>query len=135
MKKEGFFTRFLLKVLVSSVNVFALAYILPGVEIRDFFTAILVAFILSLLDIFVKPLLIFLTLPATIITLGLFLLVINACIILIDDHFVHGFEVDSFWHALLFSALLSFFNSLVHRRAFKGQEVKGENQQGSNGGY
>jgi putative membrane protein len=130
MMKEGFIKRFLLKVLVCSVNVFALAYILPGVELRDFFTAILVAFVLSLLDIFVKPLLIFLTLPATIVTLGLFLLVINACIILIDDHFVHGFQVDSFWHALLFSALLSFFNSLVHRRAFKGQEP--QNQQGGN---
>ncbi|MBC7424027.1 MAG: phage holin family protein, partial [Ferruginibacter sp.] len=42
----------------------------------------------------------------------------NACIILIDAHFVHGFKVDSFWHAMLFSILLSFFNSFVHKRAF-----------------
>jgi putative membrane protein len=133
MKKQGFVTNFLLKVLVCSVNVFILAYILNGIEIKDFFTAILVALVLSLLDLFIKPLLIFLTLPATIVTLGLFLFVINACIILIDDHFVHGFQVDSFWHALLFSVLLSFFNSFVHRRAFKGQEP--QSGQGGNGGY
>ena len=106
------------KVLVCSVNVFILEMILPGVEITDFGTAVIVAIVLSLLDAIVKPLLILLTLPATILTLGLFLFVINAGIILLDDYFVHGFKVDSFWHALLFGAVLSFFNSLVHKRAF-----------------
>jgi putative membrane protein len=91
-----------------------LAYILPGVEIKDVWSAVLVAIVLSVLDFFVKPLFILFTLPATIFTLGLFLFVINACIIMIDDHFVHGFSVDTFWHALLFSALLSFFNALVN---------------------
>ena len=110
--------KFLFKVLVTSINAFILAYILPGIAIVDFFTAIIVAVVLSLLDAFVKPLLVLLTLPATILTLGLFLFVINAAIILIDAHFVHGFEVQSFWHALLFGALLSFFNSIVHKRAF-----------------
>lgn len=107
-----------LKILVCSVNVFILAYILPGIEIVDFFTAIIVAIVLSLLDAVIKPLLILFTLPATILTLGLFLFVINAAIILMDAHFVHGFKVDSFWHALLFGALLSFFNSIIHKRAF-----------------
>lgn len=106
------------KVLVCSVNVFILAYILPGISIVDFFTAIVVAVVLSVLDAIVKPLLIILTLPATILTLGLFLFVINAGIILLDAYFVHGFKVESFWHALLFGAILSFFNSLVHKRAF-----------------
>jgi putative membrane protein len=110
------------KVLVCSVNVFILAYILPGIKIVDFFTAILVAAVLSLLDAIVKPLLIILTLPATILTLGLFLFVINAGIILLDDYFVHGFEVKSFWHALLFGAVLSFFNSVVHKLAFPGDK-------------
>ena len=111
-------TKWLLKILVCSVNVFILAYILPGIEIVDFFTAIMVAIVLSLLDAVIKPLIILLTLPVTILTLGLFLFVINAGIILLDAHFVHGFRVDSFWHALLFGALLSFFNSIVHKRAF-----------------
>jgi len=114
------------KVLVCSVNVFILAYILPGIEIVDFFTAILVAVVLSLLDAFVKPLLILLTLPATILTLGLFLFVINAGIILLDAHFVHGFKVNSFWYALLFGALLSFFNSLVHKQAFPAEKKNGD---------
>ena len=112
------------KVLVCSVNVFVLAYILPGINIVDFFTAIVVAIVLSLLDAIVKPLLVLLTLPVTILTLGLFLFVINAGIILIDAYFVHGFEVDSFWHALLFGALLSFFNSLVHKKAFPEENKK-----------
>ena len=115
-------TKWFLKILVCSVNVFILAYILPGISIVDFFTAIIVAFVLSLLDAFVKPLLILLTLPATILTLGLFLFVINAGIILLDAHFVHGFKVDSFWYALLFGALLSFFNSVVHKRAFPDEK-------------
>jgi putative membrane protein len=97
------------KVLVCSVNVFILAYILPGISI-------------------VKPLLIIFTLPATILTLGLFLFVINAAIILLDDYFVHGFEVKSFWYALLFGAVLSFFNSLVHKKAFP-ESKKNINQQ------
>ena len=116
------------KVLVCSVNVFILAYILPGIAIVDFFTAIIVAVVLSLLDAIVKPLLIILTLPATILTLGLFLFVINAAIILLDAYFVHGFKVDSFWYALLLSAVLSFFNSLVHKKAFP-EEKKNMGQQ------
>ena len=114
------------RILVCSVNVFVLAYILPGISIVDFFTAIIVAIVLSLLDAFIKPLLILLTLPATILTLGLFLFVINAGIILLDAHFVHGFKVDSFWHALLFGALLSFFNSLVYKRAFPDEKKNEE---------
>jgi len=112
--------KFLLKILITTVNVFILAYILPGIHIVDnnIFTAIIVAVVLSLLDAVIKPVLILLTLPATILTLGLFLFVINACIILIDAHFVHGFKVENFWYALLFSILLSFFNSMVHKRAF-----------------
>ena len=110
--------KWLIKILVCAVNVFILAYILPGIQIKDMFTALIVAAVLSFLDAIVKPLLVLLTLPATILTLGLFLFVINACIILIDAHFVGGFKVENFWYALLFSMLLSFFNSFVHKRAF-----------------
>jgi putative membrane protein len=111
---------FFYKILITTVNVFILAAILPGVEIvnNNIFTAVVVAVVLAILDAIVKPLLILLTLPATILTLGLFLFVINACIILIDAHFVHGFKVAGFWYDMLFSMLLSFFNSFVHKRAF-----------------
>jgi putative membrane protein len=110
--------KWLIKILVCAVNVFILAYILPGIEIKDMLTALIVAVVLSFLDAVVKPLLVLFTLPVTLLTLGLFLFVINACIILIDAHFVGGFKVESFWHALLFSVLLSFFNSFVHKKAF-----------------
>jgi putative membrane protein len=116
--------KFILKILISTVNVFILAYILPGVSIvnNNIFTAVVVAVVLSILDTILKPILVVLTLPATILSLGLFLFVINACIILIDAHFVHGFKVDNFWYALLFSFLLSFFNSFVNKRAFAQEE-------------
>ena len=71
-----------------------------------------VALVLSLVNIFIKPLLILLTIPVTLVTLGLFLLAINALMILLTDYFVNGFEVNGFWWALLFSLILSLFNSL-----------------------
>ncbi len=107
------------------MNVFILEAILPGISITSFGTAVVVAIVLSFLDAIVKPLLVLFTLPATILTLGLFLFVINACVILIDAYFVHGFEVKSFWHALLFSVLLSFFNSFVHKKAFPEKKTPG----------
>lgn len=116
--------RFLLKLLLTSVNLFLLATLLPGVKINHFFTAILVAFALALLNAIVKPVLIFLTLPATIITLGLFLCVINACIILIDAYFVKGFVVEGFWYAMLFGICLSLLNSIVYKIVLSEEETK-----------
>jgi putative membrane protein len=107
---------FLMRVVISAVNVFVLAYILPGVNVNDFFTALIVALVLALLDSIVKPLLLIFTLPVTILTLGLFIFVINALIILLGTYLVKGFVVDGFWWALLFSLLLSFFNSFVASR-------------------
>ena len=98
---------FLLKVLLTAIAVFVLAAILPGVEVANYVTAIWVAFAIAILNMFVRPLLIFFTLPATIVTLGLFLFVINAIIILLAAHLVGGFLVSSFFSALLFSILLS----------------------------
>lgn len=110
--------KFLLKILITTVNAFILAYLLPGIAMNNIYTALMVAFLLALLDATIKPLLIILTLPITILTLGLFLFVINTLIILITDYFIDGFKIDGFWHAMLFSILLSFFNSFVHKRAF-----------------
>ena len=91
-------------------------YILPkGIYVESPEAALIVAVVLGLLRIFVKPILILLTLPVTIFTLGLFLLVVNAIIILIADHFVKGFHVDGFWYALLFSILLSIFQSIFNQ--------------------
>ena len=105
---------FVLRILLSAVAVIILAYVLPGVEISTFLTAVLVAVVLSLLNFLVKPILVILTLPITIVTLGLFLLVINALIILLAAHFSDGFQVSSVWWAIAFSILLSFLQSILH---------------------
>lgn len=98
---------FFLKVLVSALAVFISAYFLPGVSVEPFTTAIIVAFVLAVLNALLKPLLIILTIPVTIMSLGLFLLVINAFIVQIAAYFVGGFYVENFWWALLFSVILS----------------------------
>jgi len=105
---------YLVRLILSSVAVFLIAYLLPdhGVKVEDFIDALVVALVISLLNIFVRPVLIFLTIPATIVTLGLFLLVINAIIIWLTHLIVDGFTVANFWWALLFSVLLSILNSL-----------------------
>lgn len=107
--------KFLLKILVTAMAVLILAYILQGVQIISFGSAIIVALVLGLLRLIVKPLLVIFTLPATILTLGLFLLVINAFIILMADYFVDGFRVNNFGWAFIFSILLSFVQSILHK--------------------
>lgn len=104
---------FFLKLLLSAIAVIVVSYLLPGVEIEGFFSALIVAAVLSLLNVTVKPLLLVLTIPLTILTLGIFLLVINAIVVLIADGIVPGFYVSNFWWALLFSLLLSLTNSLL----------------------
>ncbi|MGB7785369.1 MAG: phage holin family protein [Salinimicrobium sp.] len=104
---------FVLRILLTAVVVVFLAKFLPGVTVAGYFTAIIVALVLALLNLIVKPVLIIFTLPVTIVTFGLFLIVINAIIILLADAFVGGFEVTGFWIALLFSILLSIFQSLL----------------------
>ena len=103
----------ILRFLLSGLAVLATAYLLPGVEVTDYQTALLTALALSIANILIKPLLILFTIPITVMTLGLFLLVINAIIILLVDHFVPGFTVDGFWWALGFSLIMSIFNSMV----------------------
>lgn len=102
-----------IRLLLNAIAVFALAHILNGVQVDNYITAIIVAVVLSLLNLLVKPLLVFFTLPITIITLGLFLLVINGLIILLADKFIDGFSVSSIWWAILFSVLLSILQSLL----------------------
>ena len=98
---------------MSAIVVVLLCYFLPGAEVSSFLTAIIVAVVLALLNLFIKPILIVFTLPVTIVTFGLFLLVINAIIVLLADAFVGGFNIDGFWTALIFSLLLSFIQSLL----------------------
>ena len=104
---------FILKIVLTTVAVLVIAHFLPGVSVVNFTSAVIVAVVLALLRMTVKPLLIILTLPVTIVTFGLFLLVINAFIILLADSLIDGFNVSGFWIALLFSLILSVFESIL----------------------
>ncbi|EGV42680.1 phage holin family protein [Bizionia argentinensis JUB59] len=106
--------KLIIKLLLTALAVVLLAEILPGIQVASYTTAILVAIVLALLNLIVRPILIFLTLPATIITLGLFLFVINACIILLAGNLIAGFAVSSFWTALFFSILLTILQSIFY---------------------
>src|SRR5688500_11771990 len=102
----------IIRFLLSGVAVLLTAYLLPGVHVDHYGYDFLSALLISFANIIVKPILIILTIPITILTMGLFLLVINALIILLVDFLVPGFTVDGFWWALAFSLILSIFNSL-----------------------
>jgi putative membrane protein len=107
----------ILRIVISAVVAFALSYVLSGVHIQSFVSALILAIVLGLLNLIVKPILIILTLPITLFTFGLFLFVINALIILLAAKFVNGFRVDGFWWALLFSLLLSVLTSFLYRKS------------------
>ncbi|MCH2215666.1 MAG: phage holin family protein [Flavobacteriales bacterium] len=113
----------IVKLLLNALLVFALSWALPGVEVGGFWTALVVAVILGFLNIFVKPLLIIITIPVTILSLGLFLLVINALVIQMAAWIVDDFYVSSFWVALLFSLILSVMNAAFEKSA-KGERDK-----------
>ena len=102
-----------LKLILTALAVIVLANLLPGVTVDGYGTALIVAVVIAILNMFVRPLLIFFTLPATIVTFGLFLFVINAAIILLADNLVSGFAVSGFLVALIFSILLSVFRSAL----------------------
>lgn len=106
--------KLILKLLLTALAVVILSYILPGINVDSMGTAIILAVVLALLNFLVKPLLVLFTLPVTIVTLGLFLLVINALIILFAENLVPGFQVAGFWWALVFSLLLSFLEAVLH---------------------
>jgi putative membrane protein len=113
---------FIMRIVVTSIVAFGLSYILSGVHIDTFTTAIVLAIVLAILNAIVKPILIFITLPITVVTLGLFLFVINALIILLADKLLKDFSVDGFWWALLFSFLLSIVTSVLYKEKSNEKE-------------
>ncbi len=106
-------TNFIIRLLITALAVILTSYLLPGVHVENFLSAIVLALLLALLNVTLKPILIIITIPVTFLTLGLFLLVINALMILLADAILPGFVVDGFWWAVLFSVLLWIINSLL----------------------
>ena len=107
--------KLLIRILVTTILVLVLSYFMKGVRVDGPVTAITVAIVLGLLNAFIKPVLVFFTLPFTIFTLGLFLIVINGILILACTMIVGGFHVDSFWTAILFSVILSLSQSIMYK--------------------
>lgn len=114
-KETGKPRSFLLALVVNTLSVIIAAFILrKGVHLESALTALWVALILALLNATIKPILILLTLPLTLFSFGLFLLVINVIVIYMTESLISGFQVDGFWWALFFSLLLSIVNGLLY---------------------
>ena len=106
--------RLVVNLLIGTLAVWITGSILPGVHLEGFWDALIVAVLLGIVNVLVKPVLIVLTLPITLVSLGLFLFVINALMILLVDVLVSGFAVDNFWWALLFSLVVSIVTSFLN---------------------
>lgn len=104
----------ILKLLINAALVVLLAKVLSGVAVDSYGTAVIVAIVLALLNLSVKPMLIILTLPVTILTLGLFLLIINGIVVWMAHKLVDGFDISGFWMGILFSILLTVLQSIVN---------------------
>jgi len=107
--------KLLLKWLILAASILAASYLLHGVFISGLWTALILAIVLGLINVIIKPVLILITLPINILTLGLFTLVINALLIMLSSTIVKGFEIGGFWNALLFSIVVSVFNYLLSK--------------------
>ncbi len=103
----------ILYIIISSIAVYFTAWLLPGISVDGYGSAITVAIVLGVLNAILKPVLQFLSFPITVVTLGLFLLVINTIIILLASQLVGSFHVQNFWWALLFSIIMSFVVSIL----------------------
>jgi len=104
----------LMKIVLTTLAVLGISYLLGGISVADWQAAMLVAVVLGLLNNILRPILIVLTIPVTIISLGLFLFVINAGMVMLCDYFIDGFSVANFWWALLFSLVLSLSQSILY---------------------
>lgn len=107
--------KLLISWLISTLAIIISAYLLPGVTVKDFTSALVAAFVIGVINAFIRPLLLFLTLPINILTLGLFTFVLNALLIQLASSVVVGFTVSNFLWALIFSVVLSVINSLLQK--------------------
>lgn len=103
--------------IISAMVIFSASYILPGVHVKDFTAALVVALVLGIINSVLKPILLILTLPINILTLGLFTFVLNAVLIILVSNIVPGFIVDGFLWALVFGIVLSIANTILHNLA------------------
>ena len=128
-KKHGTYLlliKFILKFILTAAGVLLAAFFLPAIKIDGFKSAVIVTAVLGILNAIVKPILILLTIPVTIITLGLFLLVINTLMIVFADYLIDGFSVDNFLWAFIFSLILSLLSWMVDGIVGDNKKLKNE---------
>jgi putative membrane protein len=113
MEKQNGIPKPVLQILSTSLTLLIGDYLMDSVHFDEPWVAIVTALILALLNAFVKPVLVMMTIPATILTLGLFLLVINAAMLMVADQIVPGFEIHTFWSAILLAIFISLVNGLL----------------------
>ncbi len=107
------YMKLILNILVGAISVYVASYLLPGVEVSSIETVVIVAIVLGALNAFVRPVLTILTFPITLVTFGLFALVINTAMVLLVDYLVVGFNTGTLLNAFLFSILLSLISSFL----------------------
>ena len=112
--KKKTMKNYLIKLLISTILIVVISHFLE-IKITDYTAAIFMAVALSLLNTFLKPILVFFTIPVTIMSLGLFLLVINAVIVKIADYFIDGISVPTFFTAVIFSIVLSISQYILNK--------------------
>src|SRR5690348_11317201 len=107
--------KLLLRILVIAAISYGLSKVIKEIHVNTFGIALIFAAVLVILNFFIKPLLVLLTLPVTILTLGLFLFVINAALVLLASRFVDGFRIDNFWWALFLSLILTLTSTILDK--------------------
>lgn len=120
--------QYLFKIIINSLSIFIASSLLSNVTISNYFTAIWVAVVIAFLNVFFKPLLILLTIPITLFTFGIFLLFINAIIILLASSLIEGFTVETFWSAFVLSLLISILNYIFEYPAIKANRNENKNE-------
>ena len=114
LKYYNRFMKLIIELLIKAFVLLVTTRLVPGFNIDSWTTALIVAFILGVLNIFIKPILLFLTLPATILTLGLFMFVVNALLLIIASKLVSGFQIESFGTAIIAAVVITIISSLVN---------------------
>ncbi|EGD33123.1 MULTISPECIES: phage holin family protein [unclassified Capnocytophaga] len=109
--------KYILNIIITSILILGLSRVLPHIYVRDFSDALLFALVVSILNVFLKPILVVLSFPITVVTFGLFLIIINTIIIILADKLIEGIEIVGFWYAVLFSLCLSAVQSLLQGRS------------------
>ena len=107
--------KILIKWLLMTASIMITAYLLPGISVQSFGTALVTALVLGLINAVLRPILVVLTLPFTIITLGLFILILNGLLVLLTSAIVTGFLVVNIWWAMLFSIVFSVISFVLHQ--------------------